>query len=82
MANLVILSRGRNVLAEDFKFYSPGIKRVDRDTWLRLVKTLDVAFSSFNVFATSFTAYKDGVISFRRTYRTLHDGYLTVGDKV
>lgn len=55
MANLVILSRGKDVLAEDFKFYSPGVKRIDRDAWLRVVKTLDVAFSSFTVFPTDFT---------------------------
>lgn len=81
MANLVILSRGMNVLAEDFRFYSPGTAKLDRDRYLRLTKTIDVAFSTFNVRPTDFTAYKDGVVSFKRTYRTVHNGYLNVGDK-
>lgn len=55
MANLVILSRGMNVLAEDFKFYSPGTRKFDRERYLRLTKTIDVAFSTFNVRPTDFT---------------------------
>lgn len=31
LANLVLLSRGKNILAEDFKYYSPGTGRLDRD---------------------------------------------------
>lgn len=27
-------------------------------------------------------AYKDGTVSYRRSFRAVHDGYLTIGDKV
>ncbi|CAN0193805.1 unnamed protein product [Ectocarpus sp. 12 AP-2014] len=81
LANLVLLSRGKNVLAEDFKYYSPGTGRLDRDSFLRLTKTLDVAFSTFRVTPTDFVVYKDGTVTYRRTFRAVHDGYLTVGDK-
>eukprot|EP00903_Cladosiphon_okamuranus_P018672 g17186.t1 len=81
LANLVLLSRGKNILAEDFKYYSPGTGRLDRDRFLRLTKTLDVAFSTFRVFPTDFTVYKDGVVTYRRTFKAVHDGYLTIGDK-
>ncbi|CAM9703546.1 unnamed protein product [Pylaiella littoralis] len=81
LANLVLLSRGKNILSEDFKYYSPGTGRLDRDSFLRLTKTLDVAFSNFRVRPTDFVAYKDGVVTYKRTFRAEHDGYLKVGDK-
>eukprot|EP00904_Undaria_pinnatifida_P013928 jgi/Undpi1/9666/HiC_scaffold_27.g12122.m1 len=81
MANLVILSRGMNILSEDFKFYSPGTGRLDRERYLKLIKTMDVAFSTFRVYPSDFVAYKDGTVSYRRTFRAVHDGYLIVGDK-
>lgn len=55
LAKLVILSRGRDILSGDFKFYSPGTGRLDRDAFLRVTKTIDVAFSSFKVYPTDFT---------------------------
>lgn len=55
LANLVILSRGRDVLAPDFKFYSPSTGRLDRDGFLRLTKTIDVAFSTFSKLPSDFT---------------------------
>lgn len=54
MANLVILSRGMNIFSDDFKYYSPGTGKLSRDGFLRLTKTLDVAFSSFRVEPTDF----------------------------
>lgn len=35
LANLVLLSRGKNILSEDFKYYSPGTGRLDRDRFVR-----------------------------------------------
>ncbi|CAM9762180.1 unnamed protein product, partial [Hapterophycus canaliculatus] len=81
LANLVLLSRGMNILSKDFKYYSPGTGKLDRDSFLRLTKTLDVAFSNFRVLPTDFVAYKDGTVTYRRTFRAVHDGYLTVGEK-
>lgn len=54
LANIVVLSRGANILAEDFKYYSPATGRLDRDAFLRLTKTLDVAFSKFRVYPRDF----------------------------
>lgn len=36
MANLVLLSRGKNILSKDFKYYSPGTGRLDRDRFVEL----------------------------------------------
>ncbi|CAN0251079.1 unnamed protein product [Scytosiphon promiscuus] len=35
LANLVLLSRGKNILSEDFKYYSPGTGRLDRDRFVQ-----------------------------------------------
>lgn len=55
LANLVILSRGRNILSEDFKYYSPETGKLDRDSFLRLTKTIDVGFSTFKINPIDFT---------------------------
>lgn len=34
LANLVLLSRGKNILSEDFKYYSPGTGKLDRDRFV------------------------------------------------
>ncbi|CAM9183692.1 unnamed protein product [Phaeothamnion confervicola] len=45
---------------------------------MSLVKTLDVAFSDYTVFPKDFTAYADGVVSYRCMWRAVHDGPLAV----
>lgn len=37
LANLVLLSRGKNILSEDFKYYSPGTGKLDRDRFVRVL---------------------------------------------
>ncbi len=39
LANLVLLSRGKNILSEDFKYFSPGTGRLDRDRCVFLAST-------------------------------------------
>ncbi|CAM9473821.1 unnamed protein product [Discosporangium mesarthrocarpum] len=82
MANIVLLSRGLDVISPQFEYYSPSTGMLDRASYMALIKTLDVAFSSFSASPVDFKVYKDGVISYTTTTRTQHDGFLQVGDKM
>jgi hypothetical protein len=55
MAPLILLMRGENIIARDFKYYSPCTGELDKDAFLGLLRTTDRAFPTMKTFAGSFT---------------------------
>lgn len=62
MAPLILLMRGENIIARDFKYYSPCTGELDKDAFLGLLRTTDRAFPTMKTFAGSFTVSQQLVL--------------------
>jgi hypothetical protein len=67
MAPLILLMRGENIIARDFKYFSPCTGELDKDAFLGLLRTTDRAFPTMKTFAGSFTVSNKLVLYNRTT---------------
>mmetsp|Transcript_25601 Transcript_25601/g.33502 ORF Transcript_25601/g.33502 Transcript_25601/m.33502 type:complete len:354 (-) Transcript_25601:56-1117(-) len=76
MDNLVLLSRGPDILSDNFVYYSPSTGLLNKDQYLAYIKVIDDAFPAARLSPRSFKVHGDGVVSYITDFQGVFDGSL------